>query len=75
MQKWSIAPCLIPLQLSLLPPMPSFMGQQARALPVSSYVSNLSLFGLQGLQKELPFQIMYFDHILQVNHDFVQSFN
>jgi hypothetical protein len=41
----------------------------------ASYVSNLSLFGLQGLQKELPFQIMYFDHILQVNHDFVQSFN
>ncbi len=52
-----------------------FHGSTSQSVPVSSYVSNLSLFDLQGLQKELPFQIMYFDHILHIYHDFVQSFN
>jgi hypothetical protein len=37
---------LVPLQQSLLPPMASFVGHQARVLPVSSYVWNLGTFHL-----------------------------
>ncbi len=46
MQKCSIALCLVPLQLSLLPPLAGLVGPQARELPVSSCVWNPDTFHL-----------------------------